>query len=466
MSGELQDMSTTTAPKRHRRRKLKFKLSFGSASSGPSNLPYNMKPSPPELFALQPLKQKPNEGDHRCDVASNARKAPTSKPHVKGELFTTPRTTSSSDSSKPSERKQYEASASEVVENQTSSIVEEQVIVREKPKPKALTESNLVDIVKQLQEFMQENGPFQEDHLLKALSPSKAQQIVEVHGTLAAFLDRHSGFRVLDEHLYSFIYYEYPDDQDDECGCSFLLLEGASNGSCLASTNASGRQYAVARDDESRSARASSLSSRYYGATAVQKFYDAEAQTLRWDPARFTELQSKLIMCDKERLRTFQDSHALEAQLLCAMIEKLHKGTPQAPPRNAVEVTNNRPVMKEQRPTGTNGALAQVIPQPPRPPLRQRSPAPRPKLQAKQHALPIVHVVQPRRVLYEEQGGILDLRNSADGEAAAFRLHGPRNPQACGQAAPVTGRLLPDDLERYRDADDRPPESRTPPKKH
>ncbi|KAH7967442.1 hypothetical protein HPB49_024863 [Dermacentor silvarum] len=411
VSGELPDMSTTTAPKRHRRKKLKFKMSFGSASRGSSLLPSNMKPSPPELFALQTLKQKPNEDECRCDVARNAREAATSKPYLKGELFTTPRTTSSSDSSKPSERKQYEASASEVFENQTSFIGEEQVIVCEKRKPKALTESTVVDIVKQLRESLQEYGPSQEDDLLKALSPSKAQQIVEVYGTLAAFLDRHPGFRVLHEHLYSFIYYQHPDDQDDECDCSSLVHEGASTGSCLASTNVSGRQYPVARDDESRIARASSPSCRYYGATvdghnkeqenrrkkngsaqvpslprcksrtlqAVQKTCDAQAQTLRWDPARFTELQSKLIKCDaevaelKERLRTIQGSHTLEAQQLCVTIEKLRKGTPQAPPRNVAEETNNRLAMDEQRPTGSNGARAQVIPEPPRSPLRQVS---------------------------------------------------------------------------------------------
>ncbi|KAH7936807.1 hypothetical protein HPB49_004955 [Dermacentor silvarum] len=399
----------STAPKSHRRRKLKSKRSLGSASSGPSNLPSNMKPSLPELFALHTLKQKPNEGEHRCDVARNAREAATSKPNMKGELLTTPRTTSSSDSSETSGRKQYEAiTPSEVLENQTSLIGEEQAIVRGKPEPKALKESNVVVIVKQLREFLLENSPSQEDDLLKAPSPSKAQQIIEVYCTVNAFLDRHAGFRVLHEHLYSFIYNEHSNDQYDVCDCSSLVHDGASTGSCLASTNDSGRQYAVARDNESRSAHPSSPSSSYYGATmdgddkeekrrmkngwtqvrslprcesralqTVQKTSEAGAHINGWDPARFTELQSKLNKWDAEIAELnegAENSPALRKE-----------GTPQAPPRNASEVTNNHPARNEHGPIGTNGARAQVIPQPPRPPLRQRSPPPHPKPQVKQH---------------------------------------------------------------------------------
>ncbi|KAH7937831.1 hypothetical protein HPB49_016579 [Dermacentor silvarum] len=387
-----------TAPKRQRRRKLKSKRSFGSASSGTSNLPSNMKPSLPELFALHALKQKPNEGERPCDVARNAREAATSKPYVKGELLTTPRTTSTSDSREPSDRKQCEASASEIVENQTSFIEEEQVIVCEKPGRKALTESNVEDIVKQLREFLLENSPSQKHDLLKALSPSKA------------FLDWHLGSRVLHEHLYSFIYYQHSNDQDDECDCPSLVHDGASTGSCLTSTIDTGRQYAVARDDESRSARVISPSSSCYGATmecddkeekrrmknrwtqvpslprcesralqVVQKTCGAEALTHGWDPARFPELQSKLDNFSRRGLRALQESHAREAQQLRFKIDKLRKVTPQAPPLNAAEVTKNHPAMNELRPTGTNGARAQVIPPPPRPPLRQRSPTPRPK---------------------------------------------------------------------------------------
>ncbi|KAH7981222.1 hypothetical protein HPB49_022446 [Dermacentor silvarum] len=413
-------MSAVTAPKRRRRRKLKSKLPFGSTSSGPSNLPSNTKPSLAELFAFHTLKQKPNEGERRCDVARNAREAATSKPHVKGELLTTPRTTSSADGSKTYDRKQYEASTSEVVEKQASFIGDEQVIVREKPEPKALTESIVVDTVKQLREFLQENGPSQEEDLLKALSFSKARRIIEVYGTLTRFLDRHPGFRVIHEHLYSFIYYQTPDDQDDEWDCSSQVHDGASTGSCVASTNDGGRQYTVTRDDEPWTTRASSSSSSYYSTDssygddkqqekrrmkngwtqvpslprwesralqAVPESCNAEAQTHGWEPACFTEMQSDVMKCDakiaelNERLRSLQESHAREAQQLRAKIDELLEGTPQAPPRNAAEVTNNRPAMNQQRSTDTNGGRAQVIPQPPRPPRGQRFPPPRPKPQ-------------------------------------------------------------------------------------
>ncbi|KAH7937833.1 hypothetical protein HPB49_016581 [Dermacentor silvarum] len=358
-----------TAPKRHGRRKLKSKRSFGSASSGPSNLPSNMKPSLPELFALHALEQKPNEGERRCDVTRNAREAATSKPYVKGERFKTPRTTSSSESSEPSNRKQYEGSASEVVQNQTSFIEEEEVIVCEKPGPKALTESNVEDIVKQLRELLLENGPFQEDDLLKALSPSKAQQIVEVYGALNAFLHWHPGLRVLREQLYSFIYYQHSDDQHDECDCLSLVRDGACTGSCLASTNGSGRQYAVGRDGESRSARVSSPRSSFYGATVndddktekrrvrngstqvpslprcesralqvVQDTCDAEALTHGWDPAPFTELQPKLDKCDAE-IAELQEGAENSPREPCAQRAADLRQDRQAAPGNTTSTT-------------------------------------------------------------------------------------------------------------------------------
>ncbi|KAH7981106.1 hypothetical protein HPB49_021626 [Dermacentor silvarum] len=318
-------MSTVTAPKRRRRRKFKSKLSFGSTSSGPSTLLSNTKASLAELFAFHTL--KPSDGKHQCGVARNAREAATSMPYMKGERLMTPRTTSTSDSRKPSDREQYVASASEDVE---SFIGDEQVIVRERPEPKALPESNVVDIVKQLREFLQENGPSEEEDLLKALSLSKAQRIIQVYGTLTAFLDRHPGFRVIHEHLYSFIYYQHPDDQDDEWECSSLVHDGDSTGSCAASTNESGRQYTVDRGDESRSARASSSSSSYYSddssygddkqekrqmkngwtqvpslprwesraLQAVPETCNAEAQTHGWDLTRFTEMQSNVKKSD------------------------------------------------------------------------------------------------------------------------------------------------------------------------
>ncbi|KAH7973545.1 hypothetical protein HPB49_002280 [Dermacentor silvarum] len=361
-------MYAATAPKRHRRRKLKLKLSFGSASNGPNNLPSNMKPSLPELFALHTLKQKHNEGERRCGVARNAREAATSKPYVK--------------------------------------------------------------------EFLQENGPSQEHDLLKALSPSKAQQIIEVYCTLTGLLDRYPRFLALHEHLCSSIYYQHTDDQAGECDCSPLVHGGACTGSSLASTTASGRQYAVARDDESRSAHGPAVNGddreqekhrmkngwiqvpspprcESRALQAVLQTCDAEAQTHGLDPARFTELQSKPIKCDaetaelKERLRTLQESHVLEAEQLRVKIEKLRKETPRATTAECGG-GNEQPPRHERaeahwhewggRPSNSAASTATTA-----------SEVSTPSSQAP------VHVVQSRRGLYEGQGGASDLQNSVTG---------------------------------------------------
>ncbi|XP_049520809.1 uncharacterized protein LOC119445049 [Dermacentor silvarum] len=177
--GQLQGMSTVAARKHYRRRKLKPKLSFGSTSGGTTSLATNMKANLPELFAL--LKKQLNP-----DVPGNATEAAASKHCFKDGILATPETMpsdkceaqSSSHSTGPAT--ECEASVSEVDEVKTSFFGEQEVVVTEESQPKALAESDVVDIVRRLREVLQEKGPSQEDDF-EALTPSQAQLILEVH---------------------------------------------------------------------------------------------------------------------------------------------------------------------------------------------------------------------------------------------------------------------------------------------
>ncbi|KAH7979116.1 hypothetical protein HPB49_008259 [Dermacentor silvarum] len=410
-------MSTVAAPKRRRRRKLKPKLSFGSTSSGPSSLPFNMQASLQELLGLLKIQEEAGEDEHRRNVVANATEVAVSKRCSKGEILITPGTThstkceaeSSTDSTKPSHRREWDASSSEVVKNGTRFKGEEEVIAGEKSQPKTLTESDVVGIVRKLREILQENGPSQEEDLLEALSPSEAQLILEVYGTLTAFLDQRTGFRVLHEHLYTFFYYQDPDDEDDECGGSSHVLDGAGS----LGSNDTGRQHAVVGDGESRHAHASSPSNSCYkpsvdgveqeqvqrriksdwsqvissrrqsrAVRAMGQTCDAETQKQGCDPTRCAELESTLRKRDAEiaalnkRQKTFRQSQAREVQKLHAKTEKLPKRPPPAPPRSATEAdkrtanvkpkptTTDKPgvhMVKKQRPNYTDQEIRREV---------------------------------------------------------------------------------------------------------
>ncbi|KAH7960182.1 hypothetical protein HPB49_017568 [Dermacentor silvarum] len=418
-------MSTVAARKRCRRRKLNPTLSFGLTRGGPSSLPSNMKANLLELFALVKVQLKP-------DVPGNATEAAALKRCSKDGVLATPetldhrRTRSSSHTTEPLKWRKCEASASEVVVVETSFTGEHEVIVNEEPGPKALAESEVMDTLRQLREVLQEKGPSQEDDLLEAPNPSQPQLVLEVLGTLTTFLDRRPGFRVVHEDLYAFVYHHGPDDVY-ACFSTSLLQDGATTVCLTTRSNYSGRQHLEATDGGPRGARFSSSNTYAYESAvdrddeeeerrqmqygcsqapwppclpralqAVQQTGDPEAQPHELDPARFTELESPLPKRDaeiaelKERLETFRESQASEVQDLRVKIGQLLQVPPPAPQLSAAELKNCT-AKKEKKPTGSNGAGAQVSPRPPqpRPPLHQMYPTPCPRPDEKPRSLPI-----------------------------------------------------------------------------
>ncbi|KAH7950345.1 hypothetical protein HPB49_022719 [Dermacentor silvarum] len=174
--GQIQYMSNVTALKRQSRRKFKSKLPFVAPRGiGPSSSPLNMQANHPELFALLTTQPEADEDERRCDVAGCATEPPVSRRSSNGELLTTPGTMPteeykarlSSDGAKPSDKKQREEVAFDVVENVTGFIGEEEVTLDEKPESKALSESDLV--VRKVREDLQEKGPAKEDDLREGL---------------------------------------------------------------------------------------------------------------------------------------------------------------------------------------------------------------------------------------------------------------------------------------------------------
>lgn len=431
-------MSTVADPKRDRRKKLKFKLSLGSTSSGPSNLPSNMKANLPDILEALKMQRIADEDKRRTPVAGNSADIAASKDCSKGEVLPNPVTTASGKckGQASSERKACDARTFE-----TSLIKEEEVLDDGKPESKVLTESDVVSIARRLREVLQANGPSQEDDLLEALSPSQAHLILQAYGTLTTFLSRRPGFRVLHEDLYSFIYYEDPDEEDNESSCVSVVQCGATTEPSLASGSDSGLQYAVARDGGARRLLGTSSSSGSYESAvdgeddeqeknqmkhgwnqvgslprcqsptlqAVQQKRDAEAPTQGWNPDRLAELESTLRNGDakiaelKEKLKTFRETQAREVRQLHAKLDELSKRSPPAPPaptHNAAKEKNSHTAMGEQKPTSTPRVSAQASPRPlqplPRPPRRHRSPPPlRPKTKEKPRLFPIIPRPRP-----------------------------------------------------------------------
>ncbi|KAL1486704.1 hypothetical protein MTO96_008777 [Rhipicephalus appendiculatus] len=137
--------------------------------------------------------------------------------------------------------------------------------VEQKPR-EAISETDAASILKQIREILQENGPTQEVDLLEALGPSQIRLIIEAHGTLTAFLDRCPGFRVVREDLYTFVYYQDPEEEDEAAGRSSFVKIGATTASCEDSSVEcnGGRLQAAAGDAGPRRIRSTSSSSDSY----------------------------------------------------------------------------------------------------------------------------------------------------------------------------------------------------------
>lgn len=406
---------SAVAAKRDKRKKIKPRLSFGSSSGACSNLPSNMQANLTDLFALLKRQQQAHADEPHYDANGNATGWSAHKNSQKDDLLMYSESgpgsysaRSSPDSAKLSDGKKSVVDNFAVGEDDTSSICVEDVPVDEEPEFQALTDADVADIVRQLRDFLQENGPSQEDDLLKVLSPQQARQVLSEYSTLANFVDRHPGFRQLHEELHSFLYYQDPEDDDDD-DCDYYSTPtvapgGAHNGlpsSAACKKVGSGQEpeqpTAAGDGNGPRGARASSCSSTSYESAvedevevekgkkgvsrkdsssqtpsrprclsralqAVQLTRDAEAQTHGWDPAQFAELELMLkkrnneISELQERLASLQEDHAREMQQLHLKIEKLQNRpllaptSPSLPLQNEAdqEVNNHHHVVDEE----------------------------------------------------------------------------------------------------------------------
>ncbi|KAL3211151.1 hypothetical protein MRX96_000835 [Rhipicephalus microplus] len=381
-------MVTMGGRKRGRRRKPKASVS--SSSSCSSDLTSsNLMAKLPELFARFTRRQTANGEKRHCDAAGHG--PPVSKPCSEGE---------------------GETSARQLVENEADIVREAGKIVNEKAK--TLTESYVMDVLARMREFLQEWGPSQEKDLLEALGYVRAKPVLEAHGTLIAFLDRYSEFRVLHEDLYTFVYYLDPDDE--EGGYSSLDKDRATTTSCMASfaKDGGGPRYTGADISRPQRSRSSSSSSscyesaldeeeddreprRRYPTKVVwsqgpsnpcyqsrarregQQMCDAVAQTQGWVVHdRIIELELMLRRRDakieelRESLKILRECHVRQVRQLRTKIEKLVRRRSPTSPR----LKSNRAAENERKLSAADGTCtAQDLPQPRRV-FRQTSPPP------------------------------------------------------------------------------------------
>lgn len=355
--------------------------------------------SPPESFACLETQRKCDEDAHRCDVPASATHAasnccsgdeilPTREKTLSEKCEAQPR----SHSPKPSEENECEGT--NLVQYATSCITEDEVIVGENIEPKALTDSYLHDIARKLREGLQVHGMSHENELLEALSPSQVQLLLEVYGSLPAFVEQRPEIGLAREDLRTFAYFQHPDreDQDkdtsgssssgfnDDCSQHEESGVGKHQRSRDSSSSSSSYESAVEEQDEEHCLKdaCSQVPSppRYHsrGLRTVHETSDAEVQTQGWDLSRFFELQLTLQNQDsqivqlKERLETLRQRQVSEVEPLRLKIEQLLQRPSAVPPQSRAEL-NNSTCIKEQTPVGKNGTEPDINPTPPLAPL-------------------------------------------------------------------------------------------------
>ncbi|KAL1443943.1 hypothetical protein MTO96_030102 [Rhipicephalus appendiculatus] len=214
--------------KHARRRKFKAKerLSFGSSSSGSSSLPSDMKADLPDLFARLEVQQK---NVPRCDDSEDRTKGAASNRWSTEEIVPTAEKAgseihaagSSPYSTKTVDGKEWEDGRWKSTTDASSFNFEGNLISSEEESD-ALTDTDPVDIARLLRKALK-NGPFFEEELLSAQSPSQVQYLIYAYGILTAFMDLPPGFEPAQECRYIFVYYEDLDVEEcDRCGSSHI----------------------------------------------------------------------------------------------------------------------------------------------------------------------------------------------------------------------------------------------------
>ncbi|KAH7981849.1 hypothetical protein HPB52_001268 [Rhipicephalus sanguineus] len=408
-------MSTGAAPICASKRKfvVRAKPSSGLKNSSPVELPSRREVNLPELFAHPEMHTRSDDPAGTTEEASSKlksndeiqaipeRTAPSHKfeAELASHSFSTVEESEREDSTRP-------------FEYATILNSEDDATVVEKSHWRALRQSEVADIEKKLRRILQVHGPSDQDELLKALNPSQSQDVLRLYGTLTAFIEQLPGFVLVHEDLYTFVYYEEPDDEEYDRGGSSDLQDEADAGACSTASNNGGLQLTASDDCELQRPRSSSSSSSCYesaveeqpegeekhglkdascqvssspcchsrGIQAVQETSDAEAQTNELDTSRSLELASTPqgagagVTQMKEGQENLRQNQVGEVQQL--KTEQLLKSPQAATPQYVVKL-KNRTATKEQKAVDKNRAGDEVSPPQPRLPLRQRNLAPR-----------------------------------------------------------------------------------------
>ncbi|KAH8033485.1 hypothetical protein HPB51_013288 [Rhipicephalus microplus] len=262
-------------------------------------------------------------------------------------------------------------------------------------KPK-LTKQGAVDIIKQLRDFLRENGPSEEHELRKALSISEVQMILDIDGMITAFLGRSPLFEIIYEDLHTFVYYNCTDDEDDRLAETFteFLNEGIHQDgfagddvrqekSVLSSDDSVGVSAGGGEDNEPAACRrknASSqiLSRRQHHSRALQECagnHDVKITQFNHRPNAIPESQARQPQHIDEKIRT---------------VERTTPPQDLVPPRTAAKLNNVSTSKKDRRSQGTHepGAQASARESKPRP-FSNASPPHQPKSEQKPLVLPV-----------------------------------------------------------------------------
>ncbi|KAH6946309.1 hypothetical protein HPB50_012753 [Hyalomma asiaticum] len=196
------DPSTGAIPKRPRKRKVKAKFTFGSSSTGNSSLPCYMQANFSDLIAFLETPQRDGDEDWPEPTVTTEgvgpSRATTTGVNNEAESFHGSKTSA----------KNRGVATSKLVHHPSSFGRDDQVPTVETPEPKGLTEADVADIVRHMRQLLLDKGPSQEQELMEAASPLHAEQVQEIHGSMTAFLNERPGFVVVNEDLYTFVYYD------------------------------------------------------------------------------------------------------------------------------------------------------------------------------------------------------------------------------------------------------------------
>ncbi|KAH8034359.1 hypothetical protein HPB51_023489 [Rhipicephalus microplus] len=414
-------MSTVIVPKRKRRTKRKPKHSFdpqrlisstssgpAEVSRGPNNKPSNIETSLLELLVHFRMQQESHYGKRQSSEVRNACQRVDSKCHSRDKNSTPSRTMSN-----------YKGKVlgKSNISSSTSDEGEYEFKVDEKPR---LTKQGALDILTHLRDFLRENGPSEEYELRKAVSISEVQKILDIHGTITAFLVPFPIFEVIHEYLYTFVYYNCSDGEEDRLAETFTELlndgilqdaiagDGVRQGKRLLSSNSSfGLSTGGGGDNEPATCRtmnaSSQISSRHLHHSCALKVLrqtcDDKVQRKSFQPAQITELKSGLQKCHAKITQLKQKSNAIperqerKPQQIHDNIRTVERTSPPpnlVPPSTAAKVNSVSTSKKDGKSRSTHEPGAQESSREPKPrPFSNPSTQHQPKAEQKALVIPV-----------------------------------------------------------------------------